>query len=77
MVNTLQIQQSVGNILRVTNIVNCHFQVTASASQDAVDEIAQGGRITLPVFFEPLLSNKLRRIAGCKDVGWKTNVSVS
>jgi hypothetical protein len=70
LVYALQINQSVGDILWVTNVIWRDFQFAASTLQDAIDQVAERTSVISLVFVKPLMSNCLRRFAGSEDVNW-------
>lgn len=70
LVDALEVNEPVGDVFRVTNIVGGDFKLAASALQDAVNKVTQSTRIINLVFFEPLMRDSLRGLTGAENIGY-------
>ena len=59
LVNVLQVDKSVWDILRVSDIILCNLKVAACTLEDAVDEISQCRRVFCPVLLQPFLCDMI------------------
>jgi hypothetical protein len=59
LVDVLQVVETIGNVLFVTNIVLCDLMLASYALEDTVDKISESNRVVCPVFFEPISSNRV------------------
>jgi hypothetical protein len=50
LIDTLEVNQSVGNVLGVAYVIHRNLQIASSALKDTIDEIGQGRRVIRSVF---------------------------
>lgn len=53
LINILQVNQSIGNVFWVSNVINRDLQIAAGTMEDRVDEIGQRRSVVCFVFFQP------------------------
>lgn len=70
LVDALEINEPVGDVFGVTDIVGGDFKLATSALQDAVDKVTQSTCIINLVFFEPLMRDSLRGLTGAENIGY-------
>lgn len=68
MVLVLQVNQPVGDVLGISDIIDRDLEIAARALQDAVDEIGHANSIVSSVLVEPLLGDRLRGLTGAKHL---------